>query len=152
MVRRACLLGLALLVVAVVLAVGACGDDSNQLTKSELVTQADTICRSMNARIEKLGKPRSLAGVERVGSQARRISDEQVKKLLDLKAPKDFADEWKRLVAIAGRATGYAGEVAAAAKAKDRQKIRSIVTAGIRTTKRFDALARRNGFRDCAAG
>jgi pimeloyl-ACP methyl ester carboxylesterase len=149
MVRRALLLGLSLVAVGLS---GCGGSDEPPLTRPELVSKADAICRSMNAKIKALGTPKTLPDLQRIGGQVRSVSDDGVKQLLDLKVPDDFADEWERMMALAGRSTGYAGELAAAAKAKDPQKVRSIAVAGRRTTLRFDALAKRHGFHDCATG
>jgi hypothetical protein len=140
---------LALSLAALALAFAACGGKDDSLSKAELVTQADAICRSVRQKTSALGNPTTFAELQRLGAKAQDISNAGVDKLRELKPPDSFQDEWKRMLALAERQTSYAGELVAAAKARDQQKIGTIARAATLNAKRFSANARSNGFKSC---
>jgi hypothetical protein len=132
------------------LAFAGCGGGGDELSKSELISKADAICKAVNTKGDALGDPKSFADLEQLGAKARDISDNGVQKLKELEAPKEIQNDWTRFVDMADQQTRYASDLVDAAKARDQQKIQSIATRAGANSNRLHALARRNGFKDCS--
>jgi hypothetical protein len=141
----------ALLLTLAGLAFAGCGGGGDELSRSELISKADAICHSVNAKTRALGRPASFADLERLGGKARTITDDGISKLKELTPPKELQDDWNRFVDMADRQRGFTSDLVDAAKAKDAQKVQRIATAASANANKLHALAKRNGFQDCSS-
>ncbi len=132
---------------ALVTGVIGCGDKA--LTRAKYVNQADAICKDFTERQDKLGKPKTLNDIERLGDKTKSLAEKQLSKLRDLKAPDDIADDAKAYGDLTEKQVASIDDLVGAAKAKDVKKIQSIVTSAAKTESQADAKAKAIGFKVC---
>jgi hypothetical protein len=141
------LLPLALAAGALVLA--GCGGGT-RLSREELVTKADAICKDYNARFTALGTPNSLEELKTFADKALPIAKEGNSKLAALKPPASLEDTYKAWLAEGDKAVDAIGRLSTAARTNDTAEVRRIGREAARENQRSNRLARQLGFESCA--
>lgn len=144
-VRAAAVVSLA----AVLLA--ACGE--KRLSKDELITQADVICKEANDKLEaagkQLGQNPTPEQIQALAEGAIPVINGAVTKLRALKPPKDdqqtIDNLWDKGVAI----VPLLRQLADAAKAKDQAAVGVAFQKVEAASTEFDQLAQSYGFKEC---
>lgn len=136
----------------VALAAGAVGCGEKSLTRAEYVKRADAICKDFTERQAKLGRPKTLDEIERLGDKTKSLAEAQLSKLRDLKAPDDIADDAKAYGDLTEKQVASIDDLVGAAKAKDVKKIQSIVTSSAKIESQSDAKAKAIGLKVCGKG
>jgi hypothetical protein len=143
--------GLAVLVVLAALALAAgCGGGGKQLTKAELVTQADAICRKYEAKINALGEPTSLAGLKEFADKAVPLFDSGLDELRALQPPENLEGTYREWLETGEKQREAAERIGDAADKGDEQGLQRIIRDLGTSEQRSNALAAQLGFKDCA--
>jgi hypothetical protein len=139
-------------VVAAVVALAGCGGGGDdRLTKAEYIAQADAICQEANAKIEALGAPETLADLAAMGQQSVQISEQQLAKLRALRPPAEDEATLNGAYDLVEQQIGITKQLVAAARAKDMDRINSLVAQGNDITKQAGKIAGDYGLRQCGS-
>jgi hypothetical protein len=131
------------------LAATGCGKSAKPLTRAQLLTRADAICRELNKKLSSHTiKTRQdfvrtlplLAGYEQQGLAA----------LSKLVPPAPMANDWKLIVAGAQTLADDIAKLGESIKAKDNKTTQSVVNEIGKVQQRTMAIAKRDGFKDCS--
>ena len=138
---------------AFVLAAVGCGSASKPpLTRAQLTSKADSICRTVTAKLEAASKGASASTPQQVERLTTKVSGFEQKALSELTAlvpPPALEAQWQRFVDGAQRiaeATARIGEYIAS---KNTAASKAVISEVQATQKRMIAIAKRNGFKDC---
>jgi hypothetical protein len=118
------------------------------LTRGELIARADLICRRVNAK-------RAATRIANAGDYARLIPPlaeyllAAVAEMRKLTPPASMESGWNQIVAYAQESAHSVAEFGQYAKANKLNSI-SMSGAGVRANERMLAIAKREGFDDCA--
>src|SRR5215211_7637709 len=129
----------------VALTLSACGG-GGELKKSELVSQADKICKDTSAKLDKIPTPSKPADLSQYGQKASDAIGEGTKKLKDLKPAKSVEKDYDTFTNAADRQKDLAAELADIAKSGDRKKIQAVLTEAQKADSEGKAAASRIGF------
>ena len=135
-------------VAATLLLATGCGGEE-QLTRAEYVKQADAICKDYSARQDKLGEPKTVKDIERLGDQTKPLVEEQLGKLRALNAPDDVADDANAAYDLLEQQLPKIDQLVAAAKANDVKRIQQIATEAGKLDDRANAKAKEIGLEVC---
>jgi hypothetical protein len=138
----------ALLAACVLTGVG-CGESAKPLTRAQLLHRADAVCRKLNKKLSSTtfktekdfvrGLPK-LAGYEQ----------ESLAELSKLIPPAKMAEDWKMIIAGAQTIADDIAKLGEYAKAKKLKAARKVVAEAGKIEQRTTAIAKRDGFKDCA--
>jgi len=139
-------------VAAVSLCLGACGGGDG-LSENELVSQADSVCRTAKRDLAKLDRnPRDVRGLQRVARRAAQINESASEKLKTLEPPEEVARDYARVTATIDEQVGLARDLAREAGDGDRRAVARIARRGQRLERESRQLARKIGFKECGRG
>jgi len=137
---------------AAVAPAAGCGSSPKPLTRAQLTSRADAICRAVKAKIEaanKGGSANTPQQLERLTAKISRFEQAALVELAKLVPPQALEADWKRFVAGAqtlAEDTVNLGEYAAA---KNQAAARRLIGAAEATQKQMAAIAKRNSLKDC---
>lgn len=152
---------------AALLALAAgCGGDGGggRLTKEELITQADAICREYDAKIE--AEARNLPQVDPTAANTSDedlrkfgegipkivgIARDQVSELRDLSPPEDFEAGYEETMDELDEAIDELDEAGEAMRDLDRDGVKSHLAASEAKSDEADERAREYGFKECGS-
>jgi hypothetical protein len=145
MARATCLL------VACALALGGCGgeDGGDRLSKAELVSRADSICKTYEARLDALGTPENQEQLADFADKALPIARQGRDDLADLEPPEELEDEYDAWLEQGDRAIDIVERLRDAAKDGDSAEVQKIAGEAEATDREANRLARQLGFRQC---
>ena len=101
---------------ATTVAVAGCGGSEKPLTRAELVSKADTICKTVTAKFS-TKSPRTVQDIARVAPELAGFEQKALSELSKLVPPADLESDWKQFVAGAemlAENTSKLGELAKA--------------------------------------
>jgi hypothetical protein len=130
------------------LALAACGGGS-ELTKSELVTQADNICKDTSKELAKIPKPTKLSDLADYGNKASDAIGSGTKKLKGLDPEQSLQKDYDTFTDAAARQKQLASDLAGVAKSGDRAQIQAVLTKAQKADAEGKAAATRIGFKEC---
>jgi Tfp pilus assembly protein PilP len=137
-----------IVVLPLLAALAACAGGSDQ---SDLAKHANAICTTYSQAVDKLKAPTTMPETAAYAAKARALFATSTRKLHALDPhPADAADyhEW---LALVDRALRRVAALERAARAGDEAKINALGDATSKARVKSDALARKLGFRACAA-
>ena len=140
---------------AIALGLSACGGSGgsgDQLSKSELVSKADAICKDVSAKLDKVPSPKTSADLTDYGNKASSIIKDGANKLDDLNPGSDTQKDFDQFVSAAKKQADLAGQLADAAKSSDQGKIRTILTDARKSDATGKAAAQKVGLKECGKG
>jgi hypothetical protein len=141
---------LALVAVALAtLAAGCGGSATKPLTRAQLRTKTDAICRRVTTRLATNGSPRTPAQIERLIKNLSAFEQGALTELSALVPPAALADDWKRFVAGAQTLAERTAKLGEYAEAKNAKAIAPLLAAAEATRRQMAAIARRDGFTAC---
>ena len=144
---------LAVLVAALALsACGSSGGSGGQLSKDDLVKQADAICKDVSAKLNKVPSPKSSADLSDYGNKASSIIAGGVDKLDNLQPSDSDKQSFDAFISAAKKQSDLAGQLADAAKSSDQTKIRSILVQAKASDTKGKAAAAKLGMQACGKG
>lgn len=122
---------------------------SKPLTRTQLIAKADAICKRVNARLAS-STAHNHQQIVRIAAQLAAFERTATGELMQLVPPAELATDWSQIVAgvraLADTTARY-GEYAASNQLANAQKF---IVAGRRRTRQAAAVAKRDGFTDCA--
>jgi hypothetical protein len=130
------------------LALTACGG-GGELSKSELVSQADKICKQTSAKLDKIPTPTKPADLEQYGQKASDAIGEGTSKLKDLNPPASVKKDYDTFTSAAERQKQLASDLANVAKSGDRAKIQAVLTKAQKADSEGKTAAKNIGFKEC---
>jgi len=148
---------IALPLVALLLAaltLGACGSsddssDNGELSKAQLIAQADTICRAAGNKIKALATPKSLSDVRAYTKDAAAATADGVGKLEGLSPPAAIKSDYEAFLAIVRNVTKQAAKAADATSPQDAAKLQATLKDVIKQGAESRRLAQKIGFKAC---
>jgi hypothetical protein len=129
---------------------GCGGDGGHRLSQDTYVSQADAICRAMDAKQKQLTAPSSLDAIPGYVDRALPTVDDGIAKLRRLRPPAELDRAVKDWLASLDEARGLLVDLAEAAAANDAAKVQSLGAQATTLTTKTHALAGSIGLTDCA--
>jgi hypothetical protein len=122
------------------------------LTRAQLTSRANTICRGVKAKLEAASKGQSAntpQQIERLTAKLSGFEQTALAELGKLVPPRALEDDWKRFVAGAGTLAEYTAKVGEYAAAKNTTATKRVIVSAESTQKQLAAVAGRMGLKDC---
>lgn len=129
------------------LGVAACTDD--RLSKPEFIARADDICRTTNARVMDLGRPRNAAEFEEFVTEGEDLSEEMISGLEELDPPEADEEEIDAMIDRIEEATSLLPELREAARERDFAAVQETVEEIQVLASRTEEFAADYGFEEC---
>jgi len=139
----------ALALSAIVLAAPGCGKSSKPLTRAQLISQADAICKRVNAKL-KVSKINSKQDIARVVPQLATYEQQALADLGKLVPPASMANDWKTIVAGAQTLADNTAKLGEYAKENKLKAARGLVSTSEKVQQQVQATAKRDGFKECS--
>lgn len=136
--------------VALVVALAGCGGGDGRLSKAEWATQADTICKRVNDRLEQTEQPETMAELVAVLDQGLKDVDEAIADLRELEPPEDIEPEVDAWLAKVEEASAEIEKARDAAKAQNEEQLSAALERGTRVNDEGNRHARELGLKECA--
>lgn len=122
---------------------------TERLTKSELISRADAICKDMQEQIKAVPPPENIAGLADALAKQIEISQPAIKQLLTLNPPADIADTYDSWTTKMQELHEMTIRARSAAKDGPSGEIGKIVTEGGKIDQQANALGTKLGFKVC---
>jgi hypothetical protein len=122
------------------------------LTRAQLMSRANAICRSVKAKLEAASKGQSAntpRQIERLTAKISGFEQTALAELGKLVPPRALEDDWKRFVAGAGMLAEDIAKVGEYAAAKNATAARQAIASAESTQKQLAVVAGRMGLKDC---
>jgi len=148
---RSAFMGSGLLAVAVAVALAGCGGSST-LTHSQLVSQANAVCRTKNAQVSALGRPTTLAGLQHALALGIPIAEQAETRLRALKPPSSDAAAFRQTLALDAQALAVDRQAEQAAGAGNAARFRQLLQQATSISDQARSRASALGLTDCAQG
>lgn len=136
---------------AVSLSLAACGGGSDTLSKSELVSQATTICKDVEAKVKKVQEP-SGADIKAFASYFGKLApytEELESRLKELKPGDSEKADWDQLTSSVGKASDAFKNIASKAASGDQAGLASAGSELDKVSSGSDAAAKKLGLDGC---
>jgi hypothetical protein len=133
---------------ATTVAIAGCGGSEKPLTHAELVSKANTICKTVTAKFA----TRSASSVQDIARVAPELADFEQKALSELSKlvpPVDLESDWKQFIAGAEMLAENTSKLGEYAKANNLKAAGQLVRSGETTQHQMQAIAKRNGLTEC---
>jgi hypothetical protein len=128
-----------------------CGSSPKPLTRAELTSKADAICRTVTAKLEVAtkGGVSSLQAIARLAPKLLAFEQTALVELGKLVPPAELEADWKQFVAGAQALVEYTAKLGEYVSRKETQPIKNVIASASATQKQMSAIAKRNGLKDC---
>lgn len=147
-------LAMSALVAAMLAAVllAGCGSSPKPLTRAQLTSKADAICRKVTAKLEAASRGSSANTPQQLGRLVAKISGFEQAALGELGAlvpPLALEADWKKFVAGAQTLAEDTAKLGEYTAAKNKAGVRTLISSAGTTQNQMVTIAKRNGFKDC---
>jgi hypothetical protein len=132
-----------------VLAASGCGKSAKPLTRAQLLAKADAICRRINKKLSST-TIKTQQDIARIAPQLATYEQEGLAELSKLIPPASMANDWKMIITGAQTLADNTAKLGEYVKSKDLKTARALITETSKVQQRTVAIAKRNGFKDCA--
>jgi hypothetical protein len=133
------------------LAAAGCGSSVKPLTRAELTTKANTICKKVTVKLEGAAK-KGIDTVQAIAHVAPELSGFEETALVELSKlipPAELEGDWKAFVAGAQTLAENTSKVGEYAKANDLKSAKSLIKSSNATQKQMVGIAKRDGLKEC---
>jgi hypothetical protein len=130
---------------------GGCGG-SSALSHAELVAKANAICSAKNAQVTALGRPTTLAGVQRVLALGIPIAEQAEAKLRALKPPASDAAAYQATLSLDAQTLALDRQALAAVNAGNVTRFRQLIVQATALSTQARTKAGQIGLTTCAQG
>jgi hypothetical protein len=138
---------------AVLLAATGCGSTPKPpLTRAQLTSKANSICRTVTAKLEATSKGASASTPQQLERLTAKVSGFEQKALTELSAlvpPPALEAQWQRFVSGAQTLAEDTAKVGEYAASKNTTAGRAVISQIEATQKQMVAIAKSSGFKDC---
>jgi|SRR5829696_137960 len=131
------------------LPLAACGGG---LSKSELVSKGDAICKRVNDEVAKQPDPQTAADLEGLAKKTVKISDPAIDDMEALEPPDELEKDFDAFVASLKKQRNLTKEIGEAAGAGDTAKIQKVATDAQKAQAEYQRLSNKIGFKECGGG
>lgn len=141
---------IALCALALVLASG-CGGSSKPLTRAELTTKANAICRQVNVKLQAATK-KGVGTVQQIAKLAPELAGFEETALVELGKlipPASLERDWKAFISGAQTLAENTSKLGEYAKANNLKSAKSLIESSTTTQQQMVAIAKRNGLKEC---
>lgn len=140
----------ALALTATALLLAGCGGSSKPLTRAELTTQADAICKRVSAKLASANKQASTEqDIARIAPQLASYEQGALTELSKLTPPAELENDWKIIITGAQTLEENTAKLGEYAKAKNIKGAQSLIGSSEQTQQRMIATAKRDGLTEC---
>lgn len=140
----------ALAALALVL-VSGCGSSSKPLTRAELTTKANAICRKVNLKLQAATK-KGVGTVQQIAQIAPELASFEETALVELGKlipPVAVESDWKAFVSGAQTLAENTSKLGEYAKANNLKRAKNLIKSSTATQQQMVTIAKRNGLREC---
>jgi hypothetical protein len=134
---------------ATALAICGCGSSSSKpLTRAELTAKADTICKSVSAKVA--GKSaNTIQEVARTATELSSSEQSALNELSKLVPPAAMEADWKTFIAGAQTLAENTAKLGEYAKSNDLKNARTLILSSEATVKQMTAIAQKYNIKGC---
>jgi hypothetical protein len=132
-----------------VLPLAACGGG---LSKSELVSKGDAICKRVNDRVAKEPEPVNAEDLEKLAKRTVEISDPAIDDMEALEPPDELKEDFDKFVASLKKQRDLTEQIGEAAGAGETAKIQSVASEAQKAQEEYRKLSDKIGFKECGGG
>lgn len=133
-----------------VLAVAGFGRGDGRLSKSDFISKANGICKTYNAKIDKVAAPKGFDDVADYIDKTVKISREEVDKLAKLKPPKDIQKKVDAILDEVRKSNDLGKKVRDAAKKGDKKGVQDALADVAKHGEKGNELSKALGLDVCA--
>jgi hypothetical protein len=138
----------AIVLMGVTLAVSGCGSSSKPLTRAELTTKANAICKTVTAKLASK-TIKTQQDIARVAPELASFEQSALNELSKLVPPAELEADWKAFVSGAQTLAENTSKLGEYAKANDLKAAKGLITSSVAVQKQMTATAKRDGLKDC---
>ena len=133
----------------VVLPLAGCGGG---LSKSELVSKGDAICKRVNDQVAKEPEPKTAKDLQALAEKTVEISDPAIDDMEALEPPDELKKDFDAFVASLKKQRDLTKEIGDAAGAGDTAKIQQLGADAQKAQEEYRTLAGKLDFKECGGG
>lgn len=134
---------------ATVLAVCGCGSSSSKpLTQAELTAKADTICKSVGAKLANKSV-NSIQGIAQTAPQLASTEQGALSELSKLVPPATMEADWKTFITGAQTLAENTAKLGEYAKSNNLKSARTLIVSSEATVKQMTAIAQKYSIKNC---
>jgi hypothetical protein len=133
---------------ATMLATSGCGSSPKPLTRAELTAKADSICKTVTAKISSKNI-QSQQDLARVAGELASFEQSALANLSKLVPPAELESDWKQFVAGAQTLAENTAKLGEYAKANNLKAAKSLITSSEAVQGRMKTIAKRDGLSAC---
>ncbi len=133
---------------ATAIVLGGCGGSAAPLTRAELISKADTICKRVSGKLT-TKTITSVKDVARTAPQLAAVEQEALNELSKLEPPASIENDWKTFIAGAQRLAENTSKLGEYAKANTLKGSAGLIASSEQTIKQMTAIARKYGISSC---
>jgi hypothetical protein len=134
---------------ATALAVCGCGSSSKPLTRAELTAKADTICKSVSAKLATNKKISSIQDIARTAPKLASSEQSALNELSKLVPPAAMEADWKTFITGAQSLAENTAKLGEYAKSNNLKSARTLIVSSETTVKQMTAIAQKYGIKNC---
>mgnify|MGYP006392085679 FL=1 len=120
------------------------------LTKTELVAQADAICKDMQKELDAVPSPESMEDLEKAIAKQIEIAGPAIEELQAVTPPEELATKYEAWTSKLATMQERTVEIRKAAAAGSQEEVQKIVTDTSSINTEADKLGKQIGFKTCA--
>ncbi len=133
---------------AMALALGGCGSSSAPLTRAELRSKADAICKRVSGRLT-TKTVTSVRDVARTAPHLAAVEQEALNELSKLEPPASIENDWKMFIAGAQKLAENTSKLGEYAKSNSLKGSAALIASSEQTIKQMTAIAKKYGISNC---
>lgn len=133
---------------ATLLAATGCGSSSRPLTRAELTTKANAICKTVTAKLASK-TVKSQQDIGRVAGELASFEQSALIGLSKLVPPAELESDWKLFIAGAQTLAENTAKLSEYAKANNLKAAHGLITSSTAVQHQMQATAKRDGLKDC---
>lgn len=148
--KRGRLTGL-LVLCAVVMAGCGSGGSSSTLSRSQLISQADVICKRVNEKLADVNsKLTSQQAFASIAPELAAFERQELSKLEALKPPASMSSDWRQILASTRTLTDTTAQLGVAAKKNDLKSAQQLANQNKKAQESLVSITTRDGFKECS--
>lgn len=133
---------------ATTMAIAGCGASAKPLTRAELTSKANAICKTVTAKFE-TKSTNTVQGIARIAPELASFEQTSLSELSKLVPPADLENDWKQFVAGAETLAENLSKLGEYAKAKKLKAAYRMLISSETTLREMRAIAKHAGLTEC---
>jgi ABC-type sugar transport system ATPase subunit len=136
---------------AALTAASGCGSSSKPLTRAELTTKANTICRKVTVKLQAATK-KGVSSVQQIAHLAPQLASFEETALMELGKlipPAELENDWKTFISGAQTLAENTSKLGEYAKANNLKGAKALIKSSTKTQQQMVTIAKRDGLKEC---